>query len=1068
MQTLIKVIKFTVSLISIGVSLAHCLAAPLQELDLIPAQNISQPISLSTNATDGGSPPTASLGPALLSDNMYGLAPESLMNDGQVTMNYILSPAVLTNSIALSLMNMPSPGVAGYPEILYGYSPNSTSYSSTNASLLFPMNVSNLVSLESSGGFWAVVNYTVAPAPPTNPVDFTYDIWITSGNAPIQRSSTTVELMIWLYDNFTNSDTLQTNLSLSCLVGGLQQNLSFDVYASTNPPITGARVDFVLETPVSAGTIGVDISKIVSMLGPYLQAWYNNPTWNQTTLSNFYVLDIELGSEFKGDSLLEANYDWAISQYYFLYPTPQLLTTNTLSVTSSNPGSGVSIAVSPNDTGGNGSGSTPFMRAYTNNTQVTLTAPSTAGGNNFQKWQQNSADYSTSLSAAITMTTNYTMTAVYTSPPSATYTLTVASSNPNSSVSISASPSDKNGIAGGTTPFTLTYNSNTVVTLTAPATTSGNDFYLWQQDGVTWVCCGSAVRSTYFTMNGSHTMTAVYGGISIIALSGNLSFGTVQAGASAVRTFTIQSQGGYQPLHVSGITYPPGFSGAWSGTIPIGSSTNVVVTFAPTTNGFYSGLVTVNSDATLGSNSIAASGTGVVAPPPPPVTPFSTGPFTVIYSFPYQSSLSGPWAYGANPETRLVQGTNGDFYGSTYFGGSYGDGVIFRMNAAGSNQLLYVFPAYVGQPNAKLTLGSDGNLYGITQCGGAHGDGSVFKMASGVFSTNYSFAESSSDHSGNPVAPLIQGRNGVFYGTTYWGWDCSGSAFAVTSTGTFTLLTDFDCGIPGVGSVVIAPLIQGSDGNLYGTTFVGGTNNCGTVFQLALSGNLNPLYSFTGGLDGANPQAGLVQDKSGYLYGTTSRGGSFGNGTVFKMATNGNLIWVVSFNGTNGSNGGYGIPAFLEASLIQASDGNLYGVAPSGGTFGDGTVFQINTNGLLAVLHSFQGSDGANPFGLMQGRDGNLYGTTWEGGTDGGGTVFRLVIPLGTPSVTTTGGVLNINWNAVPGQTYQVQYSTDLRQTNWVVLISAITPTNSTATATDAVGPDSQRFYRIVEFPEAW
>ena len=157
----------------------------------------------------------------------------------------------------------------------------------------------------------------------------------------------------------------------------------------------------------------------------------------------------------------------------------------------------------------------------------------------------------------------------------------------------------------------------------------------------------------------------------------------------------------------------------------------------------------------------------------------------------------------------------------------------------------------------------------------------------------------------------------------------------------------------------------------------------------------------------------------------------------------------------------------LEASLIQASDGNLYGVAP-GGTFGPGTVFQVSTNGLLAVLHSFQGSDGANPFGLMQGRDGNLYGTTWNGGTDGGGTVFRLVIPPGTPSVTTTGGVLNINWKAVPGQTYQVQYSTDLRQTNWMILISAVTPTNSTATATDAVGPDSQRFYRIVEYPEAW
>jgi uncharacterized repeat protein (TIGR03803 family) len=439
--------------------------------------------------------------------------------------------------------------------------------------------------------------------------------------------------------------------------------------------------------------------------------------------------------------------------------------------------------------------------------------------------------------------------------------------------------------------------------------------------------------------------------------------------------------------------------------------------------------------------------------------------FSVVYSFPYQSALSGPFAYGANPGAGLVQGTNGDFYGTTVYGGGYGEGVIFRMNAAGSNQLLYSFPAKTSQPGAQLTFGNDGNLYGTMRFGGVNGLGSVFN---GVFSTIYSFAESSSDQSGEPISPLIQGTDGYFYGTTRWGWNGGGSVFRVTTTGAFKLINSLDDSLPGVGWELIAPLVQGMDGNLYGTTFAGGTNGPGTVFKLTLSGALTPLYSFTGGLDGGHPQAGLVQDKSGYLYGTTSEGGTFYDGTVFKMATNGNLIWAVSLNGTNGSNAGYGIPAFLEAPLIQASDGNLYGVTPSGGTFGAGTVFQISTNGFLTVLHSFQGSDGANPFGLMQGRDGNLYGTTWEGGTDGGGTVFRLVIPPGTPSVNTTGGVFNIKWNAVPGQTYQVQYSTDLSKTNWMSLISAITPTNSTAAAIDSVGPDSQRFYRIVEYPEAW
>ena len=433
------------------------------------------------------------------------------------------------------------------------------------------------------------------------------------------------------------------------------------------------------------------------------------------------------------DGATSGNY-WGAN--FTLNPQPAMTTTNTLNLASFNPGSGVSIIVSPNDTGGNGNGSTPFTRNYTNNAQVTLMAPSTASGNNFQKWLQNGLDYSTSLSTTITMSTNYTMTCVYTSPPSATYTLTVTSSNPNNGVSISASPNDNSGMGSGSTPFSLTYNSNKLVYLTAPATAGGNNFQTWQLDGVTY----NNTLNSGLTMNGNHTMTAVYGGISIIGLSGNLDFGTVQAGASAVRTLTIQSQGGYQSLHVSGITYnSPGFSGSWSGTIPIGGSTNVTVTFSPTTNGFYSGLATVNSDATLGSNSIAISGTGVVISAPPSVTPFPVAPFSVIYSFPYGSPLlSGPWPFGANPGVGLVQGTDGDFYGTTVYGSSYGEGVIFRMNAAGSNQLLYLFPAKTSQPGAQLTFGIDGNLYGTMRWGGTHGLGSFLNwpMASSPPSTH--------------------------------------------------------------------------------------------------------------------------------------------------------------------------------------------------------------------------------------------------------------------------------------------------------------------------------------------
>jgi len=130
---------------------------------------------------------------------------------------------------------------------------------------------------------------------------------------------------------------------------------------------------------------------------------------------------------------------------------------------------------------------------------------------------------------------------------------------------------------------------------------------------------------------------------------------------------------------------------------------------------------------------------------------------------------------------------------------------------------------------------------------------------------------------------------------------------------------------------------------------------------------------------------------------------------------------------------------------------------------------EITTNGVLTTLHSFSGADGTNPWaGLVQGRDGNLYGTTYGGGTDGGGTVFRLVIPPSLLSYAQTGSSISITWSAVPGQTYQIQYSANLSQLNWNSLISAVTATDPTITVSDSVGPDAQRFYRIVMFPQAW
>jgi uncharacterized repeat protein (TIGR03803 family) len=184
-------------------------------------------------------------------------------------------------------------------------------------------------------------------------------------------------------------------------------------------------------------------------------------------------------------------------------------------------------------------------------------------------------------------------------------------------------------------------------------------------------------------------------------------------------------------------------------------------------------------------------------------------------------------------------------------------------------------------------------------------------------------------------------------------------------------------------------LVQASDGNLYGTTADGGTNFDGTVFRITTKGALTPLYSFTGGHDGTFPEATLVQASDGNLYGTTYQGGISNNipgyGAVFRITTNGVLTPLYSF--TNGSDGSYPV-----AGLVQASDGKLYGTTSEGGTNGYGAIFRITTNDLFTRFYSFaDGPDGADPeAALMQASDGNLYGTTYEGGTNGYGGIFRI------------------------------------------------------------------------------
>ena len=340
-------------------------------------------------------------------------------------------------------------------------------------------------------------------------------------------------------------------------------------------------------------------------------------------------------------------------------------------------------------------------------------------------------------------------------------------------------------------------------------------------------------------------------------------------------------------------------------------------------------------------------------------------------------------ANGTNPHSSLVQGTDGNFYGTTYYGGFNNDGTIFRITPGGALTLLHSFSGGDGaRPWSGLTLGTDGNFYGTTVLGGL-GGGTVYKMtSSGAITTLYQFGGSGGTL---PYGGLVQGTDGNFYGTTYQGGtNGKGTIFQITPSGTLTTIYNFagpDGASPWAG------MVQGTDGNFYGTTYQGGANNLGTVFVVTSTGTLTTLYSFAGS-DGSDPYGPLVQSTAdGNFYGTTSLGGTNNNGTVFQITTAGALTTLHSFcaptNCTDGS-----IPF---AGLVQAPNGSFYGTAGSGGVYGQGVVFNITSTGTLTTTHAFNGADGRYPYAtLIFASNGDLYGTTYKGGADNDGTIFAV------------------------------------------------------------------------------
>jgi uncharacterized repeat protein (TIGR03803 family) len=410
-------------------------------------------------------------------------------------------------------------------------------------------------------------------------------------------------------------------------------------------------------------------------------------------------------------------------------------------------------------------------------------------------------------------------------------------------------------------------------------------------------------------------------------------------------------------------------------------------------------------------------------------------------------------ANGSYPAGALVQGTDGKLYGTTVLGGISDNpcgslyhtecGTVFNITRGGELTRLFSFgPSEGGHPNDGLMLANDGYFYGAAFgvneiCSNSPECGTVFKVTpAGNLTVIYSHFCINADclNGDYPYAGLIQASDGNLYGTTSTGgYQCSrisltgGTVFKITPAGILTTLHDF-CAYSTDGAVPLAGLIQGTDGEFYGTTSQGGAHGGGTVFRIASTGELTTVYSFCSQAnctDGHFPDAGLVQGADGNFYGTTVMGGVFNNscstypgcGTIFKITPAGKLTTLYDFCTQSGCTDG-NTPY---AGLIQGTDGELYGTTSQGGFYspscslynlGCGTVFKITPAGALTTVYTFCSqtncTDGADPIaGLVQATDGNFYGTTTIGGGATGyycvgldtaigcGTVFRLSTGLG-------------------------------------------------------------------------
>lgn len=596
---------------------------------------------------------------------------------------------------------------------------------------------------------------------------------------------------------------------------------------------------------------------------------------------------------------------------------------------------------------------------------------------------------------------------------------------------ITGQPSDQSAYTGENAAFTVaTFGS-------APV------FYQWQENGIDLTNGGAISGATSATLNITNVTvndTAVYTVVVSNALNSVTSdvavlqvilspprittqpaSQTCVAGMTVTFAVTVLAD---QPLSYqwqeNGVNLMDGGAIAGSGTSSLTLS-NVTLASA----GTYSVIVSNAFNAVPSQEAVLT------------VLPVTAAAASMTNLHFFSGNQDGAFPYGG-----LVEGNDGNLYGTTEAGGLDFAGTIFRTTLAGSLTTLYGFPNTPGpaEPVGSLALGQDGNFYGTAAAGGENGYGAVFRLNpnSGIVKDIYSFADGSDG--AVPASTLVQGNDGNFYGTTYLGGTYAyGAIFKITTSGTLTALYDFTGGND--GGYPYAGLIQGTDGGFYGTATELGANGFGTVFRLDTNGTLTTLVSFDQ-TNGDFPQAGVIQGVDGNLYGATLGGGSNNEGTIFCLTTNGSLTTLFSFVYTNGIE-----PA---GALLQGADGNLYGTTSMGGAGGQGSVFRITTNGALTTLVWFDGLNGADPEApLIQASDGSFYGTTAQGGTGfnpsaggGNGAIFRVSVPLGiTLQISAQGSNVVLTWSGGTAP-YQVKMTTDLDSGIWQNFGGPTTGTN--------------------------